>query len=141
MSRSVFRRTKGISEPQTIYPHREWLIGIGLLVVIVCVAGVLSVRDFLYYDTIQDRVTAEVIPVVPYTSATAEKAIAIFSVKEAQFKLLSGRPPAPVAVPEQVATSTAGSFESETIDASQEDETEEQNNEDVPVLTPDQDFN
>ncbi len=109
MARSVTRRTGGRAEHAVIHPRREWLIGLGVCLLIVVVTGVVSARQFIYYDTFDENITPQKIPVQQYDAATAATAISIFEAKQAAFDVLVNRSqvaPAPVVEEQSVASST-----------------------------------
>lgn len=115
MARGVFRRSQGYQERALTNPAREWLIGIGLLIVVVITGGVLNRQEYIQYDTLELRSEHSDVVVEQYDYTLAERARTLYIEKKTLFQSLQNNPAAtPIVGDEIVATSTEVSAENQT---------------------------
>ena len=91
----VIRRQQGAVDREPMDPAREWLLGIFVTCVFVCVGGVVS---YVLYDrTVTLEVATEVsAPSIPYNPARVQAAIDWYEARAARYAALRGTAPAVV---------------------------------------------
>ena len=91
----VIRRQQGAVDREPMDPAREWLLGIVVTGVFVCVGGVVS---YVLYDrTITLEVPTEVsAPSIPYNAVRVQAAIDWYDARSARYAALRGSTPATV---------------------------------------------
>ncbi len=112
MVRHVTRHSRGVRDPQIVHPMREWITGVGVVLIGVAVGGLYS---FVVYNrTLSDQSEQPLAPIVavPYQAAIVEQALTEYGARRVQYDLIIGAIPnaAPIDVPtnnEEVGTTTA----------------------------------
>lgn len=96
MVRHVTRHSRGVRDPQIVHPMREWIIGVGFVLVGVMVGGLYS---FVVYNrTLSDQAEQPIVPVamVPYQAMIVERALDVYGDRRAQYDAILGTTPVPV---------------------------------------------
>jgi hypothetical protein len=89
----VIRRQQGVADRESMDPAREWLLGIVVTGVFVCVGGVVS---YVLYDrTVTLEVATEAsAPSIPYNAARVQAAIDWYEARAVRYGALRGDAPA-----------------------------------------------
>lgn len=97
MARQITKRSQGYHERKILEPNREWLIGVGLFVLIAVGGGIHNALSHVYFDTIDSTVIPTNITIREYNERDANLAIETYQAKQARFLELAGATPiAPV---------------------------------------------
>ncbi len=99
MVKAIMRRRQGVRDREVMDPNREWLLGIGVAITLVCLGGFLSY--LLYANTISLEVagapTAAV--TVPYNTTLIQGALEKFQERRATYEDLQGNSTTPITPP------------------------------------------
>lgn len=132
-AKKMLRKHHGLRDPQIIHPRRDWLLGVGLALVIFTGVTWWSVASYLNYSHISvvDSIEAADTSVV-YRAAQVQAALELYESRtQNYYGLLQNRvvqtPPVPQEIDEEesVATSTDTTATQELVATSTDIETEE----------------
>lgn len=90
MARHVFRHTKGYPDRKMMHPNREWLIGIGILVVIVAVGGVTTTQTFLYFQSIDSLQPTNTTQLTTFKQSEADAVVRVYRSRAQMYNQLNG---------------------------------------------------
>lgn len=85
MTKKVIRRGRRLPDRRLIHPDREWLIGLGIFVILLTAGTVYEVRNFMTYGSLEDTVETESLEKVEYDRNKAVEALESFSDKATIF--------------------------------------------------------
>lgn len=100
MATHVFKKGQGYPDRRLMHPHREWLVGILLLVAVICLGGLKSIQMYTKYSDVSARMPETKIEIVTYDEAAVAHALEIFRTRVAVYGVLTERPVILEAVPE-----------------------------------------
>lgn len=115
MVEHVIRRQRGVTDREPMDPAREWVTGIVITLLFVCIGGIVSYRYYNSTITWQADMDSSTIQGIPYNPQVVEEALTLYESKAARYRELRGSNPAlpveslSIVVPDVTATATATS--------------------------------
>ncbi len=94
MVEHVIRRQRGVTDSEPMDPAREWVTGIFVTLLFVCVGGVVSYRYYSSTIAWEASMDTVVSPTVPYNAARVEEALSWYEAREEKYSELRGDGPA-----------------------------------------------
>lgn len=88
MARKIARRGKGRHDRKIMHPSREWLVGLGLLLVALLVGGFINAERYLHYHTLETHITPSKPDGETYRVQEAAKAIGTYTARMDAFSAL-----------------------------------------------------
>lgn len=90
MVEHILRRQRGVADREAMDPNREWLIGVGVTILLVVGGGIASYS--LYLNTISLEVNADHIPAVaiPYNAAVVDGVVETFRTRARAYNDIRG---------------------------------------------------
>lgn len=85
-TRHIHRRGNGAMERRLVYPLREWVLGMGLFLIAVCLGGGWAIQNFLYYRDIVDTLTVTTETLPTYKTTLVESALATYLPLETEYR-------------------------------------------------------
>ncbi len=94
MVEHVIRRQRGVVDSEPMDPAREWVTGILVTLLFVCVGGVVSYRYYSSTIAWEASMDAVVAPTVLYNALQVEEALSWYEAREEKYQELRGVMPA-----------------------------------------------
>ncbi len=94
MVEHVIRRQRGVADREPMDPAREWVTGILVTLLFVCVGGVVSYRYYSSTIAWEASMDAVVAPTVPYNALQVEEVLSWYETREEKYQGLRGVIPA-----------------------------------------------
>ncbi len=123
--KKITHKESAVTERAAAYPTREWVIGLGVVSVLVVVAGIIAGMWYqLAATSNQDTMVVDSVP-VPYVAATVDQALLLWQEKRQRYTGQGGTVAETPVVPElppadDVATSSPATSTSEQTPAAEE---------------------
>lgn len=104
-ARRITHQSRGGTVRKLMHPQRDWLIGVGLFMLIALLGGVINAQIHVYYSNLADTIVDETRPIKPYRSDSAKTALEMYEARLADFTAITASRP-PVVIESEIATTT-----------------------------------
>jgi hypothetical protein len=106
MTKDVFRKGQGFSDRRIMHPHREWVTGLLLFIVVVVAGAVFSAQVYLRYSDVNAFKSVAPAEVITYNEAAVANALQEYRNRTRLHEALTSRAVIFDVVPNETATSS-----------------------------------
>lgn len=107
MTKDVFRKGQGFSDRRIMHPHREWVTGLLLFIVVVITGAIFSAQVYLRYSDVNAFKSVAPTEVITYNEIAVENALQEYRNRARLHEALTSRAVVFDVVPNEAATTSS----------------------------------